>query len=54
MGVKLATGFTTGLFDNSMKMTPIRPEDKCQLPVEIYDYIYFDPATFGGPQSRGE
>jgi hypothetical protein len=46
--MKLAQGFTTGLLDNSMKMSPIRPAE-CWSDVENQGFIQFDDDTFGGP-----
>ena len=49
----LAKGFTSGLFDNTLKMSPIRPSE-CWADVENQGFIFFDPETFGGPQCKME
>ena len=51
--MKLAKGFTTGLLDNTMTMSPIRPSE-CWSDVENQGFIFFDDNTFGGPQCRTE
>jgi hypothetical protein len=31
-----------------MIMSPTRPDGACRINAENFEYIYFDPETFGG------